>query len=312
MCVFPRPSTSLLAGAGLAATLLALATPGLAAAPAPAPAGTAPVRIVPYEVRYRVSLQHAEDRAGLVVADGVLTSRLAGSACAGWSSTSGMRVRFVFRREGVRETESRVTSWESDDGNQFVSRIERLLNGAPIERIRVSVERSGPGLPFHLRMRLPEKRNATLPASTLFPTAALKKILRAAMNGTPGLTMLLYEGDEETSPQHVVATIGRRHAPLAQAGSDGSETAASPTPAPLRGLAYWPVSLAYYGAVTRADGSTPTDKQREAARFGLPEYEVHFRLYENGISGNATLVYPDYVLKATVHDLKLLPPEKCD
>ena len=293
----------------LAAAMFASPAAGLAG-PAPQAAHEALTpRIAPYEITYRISLKEAQERAGIVLADGSLFSRLEGGACAGWSTTSGMKVRFVFRREGVRETESRVISWESDDGNQFISRIERLLNGAPVERIRARAERAAPGLPFRLSLKLPEKRSALLPPDTLFPTAALKKLLRAAASGKRTLSMLLYEGDEELSPQHVVAIIGKKRAPLTSARDTGAAAAA--VPEALRGLAYWPVSLAYYGPIRRADGSKPDEKEQEAARFGLPEYEVHFRLYENGITGEATLVYPDYTLKAAVEKVRLLPEEKC-
>ncbi len=310
---YRRVAAAVLAG-------LLLAGQGAGATPLPQAAHEArAAHIVPYEVRYEVSLKSAQDRAGIVLADGVLASRLAGSACEGWSTNSMMKVRFVFRREGTRETESRVVSWESADGNQFISRIERFLNGTPVERISVVAERKAAGLPFRLRMSMPEKHSALLEPQTLFPTAAMKRLLRAAMNGEKNLSLLFYEGDEDAAAQQVVAIIGKRRAPLAQAGAKGDEgarrkngKAESPaTPQILRELAFWPVSLAYYGPVKRKDGSKPTDKEREAARAGLPEYEVHFRLYENGITGDALLVYPDYVLSARVVSASLLPMTPC-
>ena len=282
--------------------------------------GDAPVRIVPHEISYEVSLKSAEERSGMLMASGVLFSRMEGGPCEGWSSLSRMKVRFVFRREATRETESRVASWESDDGNRFYSRIERYLNGLPVETVRVKTSREKAGRPFRLEMSEPERRTAKLPPQTLFPTTALKRLLAAARQGRRELTMLLYEGDEEAAPQHVVALIGRRHAPLTPA-SDGSgkagpherqarEQEQGDLPQ-LRQMSYWPVSLAYYGPIVRKDGSKPSDREREAARFGLPEYEVHFRLYENGVTGDALLIYPDYVLRAKVTKLRLLEPARC-
>ena len=318
-----RPQAALLAGvAGLAGVSVAtMAAPLSATAGSPAVAA----HIVPYEVRYEISLKDAEERAGIVIADGTLLSRLSGSACAGWSTDSRMAVRFVFRREGERETASHVASWESDDGNQFVSRIERRLNGRVVERIRVAVERPAANQPFRLMMTMPKKQEGTLPAQTLFPTIALKKLLAAAQAGERSLSLLLYEGDEDAAPQRVAVLIGKRRkaagmADNVQAGQGGSAKA-TPKPASgdgrqemkaLQGRAYWPVSMAYYGPVRNRDGSKPSEKEREASRAGLPEYEVHFRLYENGITGNATLIYPEYTLRAKVHSIRLLPQEKCD
>ena len=293
------------------------------AAPLPDAPGQAraTVRLVPYEITYDISLKSAEERSGMLIASGRLFSRMEGGPCEGWSSLSRMTVRFVFRREAVRETESRVASWESDDGNRFYSRIERYLNGLPVETVRVRVSRERAGRPFRLEMTAPERRTAELPPATLFPTAALKRLLAAAERGERKLTMLLYEGDEEAAPQHVVALIGRKQAPLKQAGDGGENTAGlheRPTRESrqgslprLRELAYWPVSLAYYGVAMRKDGSQPSDREKEAARFGLPEYEVHFRLYENGVTGDALLIYPDYVLRAKATKLRLLQPASC-
>ncbi len=282
--------------------------------------GESPVRIVPYEISYDVSLKSAEERSGMLMASGVLFSRMEGSPCEGWSSTSRMKVRFVFRREAVRETESRVASWESDDGNRFYSRIERYLNGLPVETVRVKASRDRAGRPFRLEMTEPERRATELPPQTLFPTTALKKLLAAARQGRRELTMLLYEGDEEAAPQHVVALIGRRHAPLMPASEAGEKAGPHERKVrereegdlpQLRQRPYWPVSLAYYGPVVRKDGSRASDREREAERFGLPEYEVHFRLYDNGVTGDALLIYPDYVLRAKATKLRLLQPAAC-
>ena len=304
-----------------AALLLAVA--GGQAAPLPDTTGQARgiVRLVPYEITYEISLKSAEERSGMLMASGTLLSRMEGGPCEGWSSLSRMKVRFVFHREAVRDTESRVTSWESDDGNRFHSRIERYLNGLPVETVRVEAGRERAGQPFRLNMTSPERRTAELPPATLFPTAALKRLLAAAMRGERELSMLLYEGDEEAAPQHVVALIGRKRAPLQQAGDTGENASGRQHGkaadkhrgdlSGLRGLAYWPVSLAYYGITTRSDGSRITDREREAARFGLPEYEVHFRLYENGVTGDALLIYPDYVLRAKATKLRLLEPASC-
>lgn len=276
------------------------------------------VRIVPYAITYDISLLRAAERSGMLIASGKLTARLEGGVCEGWSSTSRMQVRFVFRREATRETESRVASWESDDGNRFYSRIERYLNGLPVETVRVRVERSRAGHPFHLEMTAPERRTVKLPPATLFPTAALKQLLLAAKAGERQRTFLLYEGDEEAAPQHVVALIGKKRThltPASDMGESADKTAEASKKSVVQALVrwpYWPVSLAYYGVTQRLDGSKLSDKEREAAHAGLPEYEVHFRLYENGVTGEAQLIYPDYVLHARPVRLKMLKAAACE
>ena len=321
-------------GVVLAAASLSLALTGvLHAAPggaapsagmAPTKANTADVAIAPYEIVYDIQLKDVSDRSGILMASGELISKLEGGACEGWTSTSRMKVRFVIQRQGARETESRVSSWESDDGNQYHSVIERYLNDVLMETIRTSASRPRAGAPFVLRMMEPEKRTFTLPSRTLFPTAALKRLLRAARAGKGNLSLLVYEGDKEAAPQHVVAIIGKRQPPRPTAASAGGSEALAGSEkgrkalAALRQKPYWPVALAYYGAEAAAGGQ-PTAKNDKASgreteerRFGLPEYEVHFRLYDNGVAGNALLVYPDYVLKAQAKSLRMLPAPACE
>ncbi len=284
------------------------------------------VELAPHELAYDIRLKDVSDRSSIVFASGSLLSRLEGASCEGWTSTSRMKVRFVFERRGERETESRVTSWESDDGNHYHSLIERYMNGARMETIRVQASRPRAGVPFTLRMTEPERLTTTLPASTLFPTMALKRLIQAARAGRRTLSMLIYEGDREAAPQRVVAIIGARREGRVSATSTGDD-AVSTTPetsednatavAALRGKPYWPVSLAYYGVENGSSGPAEADETRkqreeEERRFGLPEYEVHFRLYDNGVTGDALLIYPDYVLKAQVKSLRMLPAPACE
>ncbi len=325
---------ALFMGVVLAALSLSLALAGaLHAAPGGAApsAGMAPkaekvdVAIAPYEIVYDIQLKDVSDRSGILMASGELISKLEGGACEGWTSTSRMKVRFVIQRQGARETESRVSSWESDDGNQYHSVIERYLNDVLMETIRTSASRPRAGVPFVLRMMEPEKRTFTLPPRTLFPTAALKRLLRAARAGKGSLSLLVYEGDKEAAPQHVVAIIGKRQPPRPTAASAGGTEARAggdkggKALAALRQKPYWPVALAYYGTEGADGGGRPTakndkasEREAEERRFGLPEYEVHFRLYDNGVAGNALLVYPDYVLKAEAKSLRMLPAPACE
>ena len=328
--------------AALAGAMLLLVAGGVVARPQAAPATVPPlthvpvaatetvgdVALAPYEVTYDIRLKEVSERSGIIFASGHLFSQLKGGPCEGWTSLSRMRVRFVFARRGTRETESRVTSWESDDGNRYHSLIQRYLNNRKLESVKVSVSRAHAGAPFILRQTEPEKRVTTLPADTLFPTAALRRILHAARHGRRHLSLLIYEGDREAAPQRVAVIIGRRQTPrVANASTGGDATAErghgrkagdeEGTPAWLSRQPYWPVSLAYYGVVggpEKVDGNDggEADREAEERRFGLPEYEVHFRLYDNGVAGDAMLVYPDYMLEARVKDLRMLPPAACD
>lgn len=64
----------------------------------------------------------------------------------------------------------------------------------------------------------------------------------------------------------------------------------------LASLPYWPVTVGYF----ERDGSKD-----------LPEYQVSFHLYPNGISDSLTLDYVDFRLKADLTELTLLETPAC-
>ena len=70
----------------------------------------------------------------------------------------------------------------------------------------------------------------------------------------------------------------------------------------VAGLTSWPISLAYYplGRGAPEEGSE-----------GLPEFEIGFRLFENGIAGDVLLDYRDFALGGRLTLLQKLPAGGC-
>lgn len=66
----------------------------------------------------------------------------------------------------------------------------------------------------------------------------------------------------------------------------------------VNGLSGWPVSISYY---------KPDNQDQET-----PEYQVSMVLYENGVSGDMSLNYGDFILNAKLTDIKLLEVASCN
>mgnify|MGYP003680252531 FL=1 len=66
----------------------------------------------------------------------------------------------------------------------------------------------------------------------------------------------------------------------------------------VNGLSGWPVSISYF---------KPDKPDQET-----PEYQVSMVLYENGVSGDMSLNYGDFVLEAKLTDIKLLEVATCN
>ncbi len=256
---------------------------------ATATAEASPMDLAAYRAVYDLELLRASQKTGINAAEGRIVMEIRGSTCSGWTSQTRMVVAMHVRRRGTRLTDSRDTARESASGNLFRYSAVRYVNGIKSEDYRLTATRRNPKGPVILRFTRPQRDARTLPPGTLFPMQATARIIAAARKGTRRLAFPLYEGYEDGEAREVVAAISP---PLTAPSTDpGTKT--------LAGLQSWHVSLAYY-------------RPRMRHGFGLPEYEVIFRLFENGAVSNVVLDYGDYALKGTLRRYTPLPAAPCE
>jgi hypothetical protein len=262
----------------------------LAVAMSPALAGHAAEtpEMASYRAVYDLELLRAGQKTGISAAEGRFVMEVRGSACAGWSTETRMVVEMHFRRRGSRLNDFRDTSWEAADGSTFRYAARRYVNGMKSGDHALQATREAPNTPVIIRFTRPRRPQATLPPGTLFPMQFTARLVAAAREGRRRLSVSLYEGNEDAREREVVAIIGPPHA----------RPSAEPGTAALSGLVSWPVSLAYYKPSSRRD-------------FGLPEHEVSFRLYENGVVSDVILGYRDHALKGTLVRYEPLPATPC-
>ncbi len=266
--------------------LLLLTLPFFAAVSAAA--GT-PAPMAAHEAVYELTLQKATRRSGIVAARGRIVMALRGSTCEGWSQTSRMMVHYVFRRRGLRVTDARTTSWEAADGSAFSYASSNYVNGRKTREIRLQAVTGGDGA-GSVRFSRPKMRTTSLPRGVLFPQAAMKRVIEQARLGKKGFSYLGYEGFEDGRARLIAVVIGKPRPADARFAA-------------LKGLSAWPVSFAYYPL----DGA---GKPREKD-FGLPEYEMVFILYENGVVSDVDFIYRDMTLTGHLSRLKILPRPPC-
>ena len=205
-----------------------------------------------------------------------------------------MVVSYIFRRRGERLVDTRTSTWESDDGLSFRHSSREIVNGRMVRDFLISAERSAPGKPVKALMKRPSRRSFELPADTVFPIVFLSRTIAAARSGAGHLQSVVYEGGRDGQPLLASAAIGRPFGPdRAQEGKGADK---------LRGLHSWPVSLAYY--------KRPGKKMKKSD-FGLPEVEVSYRLYENGVSGDVTFAFGDFALAGKLRQLRYHAPASC-
>ncbi len=268
--------------------LLAAIAPSAARSESISPGQESPFDQASYRAVYDLELMRASQKTGINAAEGRIVMEIRGSVCTGWTSQTRMVVAMHFRRRSTRLTDSRDTAWEAASGDVFRYSAIRYVNGIKSEDYSLVATRPASTAPVRLRFKKPRRAERTLPAGTLFPMQATARLIAAAGEGRQRLVFPIYEGYEDGEAREVVAAIS---APLTAPSQDPGAKA-------LAALQSWHVSLAYY-------------RPRSRRGFGLPEYEVIFRLFENGAVSDVVLDYGDYALKGTLVRYEPLPKADC-
>lgn len=197
--------------------------------------------------------------------------------------------RFVIEtstEDGAVLTNMVLNSWESLDGQRFRFKMKDEVNGDLEQELNGEAKlnsRTGGEVKF----TLPEDTDLTLPAGTLFPTDHTVRLLALARSGGNWLQASVYDGASSDAYSEVGGFIG---------GEMPVETGEKPILAPLKGQRSWHIRLAYF----------TSDKQADT-----PDYEIAYRLYENGVADDIVFDYGDWAIRASLKVLELKPRDAC-
>jgi hypothetical protein len=209
--------------------------------------------------------------------------------CDGWSTEQRLIADLSNPNGKVTRTDFFVSAWESKDGRTMRFDVATTQNGKAQSRNRGSALLAADGSG---KAQLLQGTTATvaLPRATQFPTDQTLAILRAVQSGIHSVKHVVFQGGDASDVEYSVARIG-------VGPTDAARPSRSVDPTGLLAHARsWPVLISFY----------PLQGRSEAA-----DYSIATRLYDNGISGSMTLIYPDYTLKATLVHLDTLPPRAC-
>ena len=134
----------------------------------------------------------------------------------------------------------------------------------------------------------------SLPADVVFPTELSMDLLERAREGTRILSRSVYEGMDVDRYFDVTAVIGveGRGGPV-----DAELVEPSGVPVlPLSETSSWPVRMSYFDP---------------SVREGTPDYEVGFRLFDNGVAAGLMMDYGDFVMRGDLVDLTFFNADDC-
>lgn len=259
------------------------------AAAAPADLGSA---LASHQAVYELKLIKASERSGLTGVDGRLVYEFTGSVCEGFTSQFRFVTRFVNNEGKTRITDLRTSTFEDGEGKSFNFLNQNYVDQRLVEESKGVAKLTGTGATAEVSK--PQKHTVDFAADALFPTRHMATLIAAAKSGQSFADIKLYDGSENGDRVYQTAiVIGKE-----QTGPDEFGDEAGKDSVVFAGKRHWPVTISYYDVRKKSDD-------------GLPEYQLSFLLYENGVTRKLKLDYGDFVLSGTLSELKPLEAKAC-
>lgn len=254
-----------------------------------------PVVLAPYRAVYEITLEEGGRRlaqpAALMSLSGRMVYEVTGGPCEGYSMTQRL-VTAADMVEGGRILEDlQMAGFENIEAGSFEFVSRRMIAGQIAQKQRgVAAHKADQ---TELTMREPEAEQLTLPHKVLFPIGFQQALIAAALRGERLFSAHLFDGAEKVGAYyHTISTLGPEGRDEAR-----SETEQGPL-ARLDALKRWPLTIAYFQASDQSETMTPL-------------YELSTILFENGVSGSLRLVFSDYVMRAQLQSIDMLPLANC-
>lgn len=243
----------------------------------------APVKLAAHRAQYEMTLAEGSRLSGPVGIRGRMVVEFSNS-CDGFTTTQRMIADMSDAEERTSRSDFVAVAWESADGRKLRFRATNRVDGKTVDHFDGRAEGGLGSKSGRAVYTAPKSQTVPLPADTLFPTEFMTAVIAAAREGNSRFSHTLFGGDDPSDVYEATAYIGKE-----VKGPDG-DGRKNPL---LKGKRSWPVVLSYY-----------------TARKEAPDYEMSFRLYENGISTGLRMSYPEFALTGRLSKLEAIP-SKC-
>jgi len=247
--------------------------------------------IVPHRAVYDVKLIDASQRSGIKAMEGRMVYEVTGNECDGIS----LKYRFLTNISTARDqfvSDQLTSTYESADGKSFNFLTKSFLNEQLEETVKGIALQTGEGV--YVKLDSPKPQEFEFPKAR-FLTSYLVKIIELAKEGERFLRDDLYDGsdggDETIATSSFISSLKNV--------GDSKDELNEDISGKLEGIEAWSVSMSYF------------DKNIGATAENLPVFESSFLLFENGISSDLVMRYPDYTLAGKLKELELFDNPPC-
>ncbi len=245
---------------------------------------------------YDVSLARTSASAGVAKLKGRLAFELVADECGGYKQT----MRFVTQStngEGQATlSDIRAGFEERANASELVFTSETLQDRRVTKRTAGTARRTTAADPegIDLSLQQPSTKSLRIERAALFPVQHTKAVIEAAQAGERTITTHLFDGSDSGEKVYLTTAVIGLPTP---AGAQGQRSEVEGGDV-LAGLSAWPVALSYF-------------EQKEQPSDGVPEYELSFVLYENGVSSDLFIDYGTFAIRGNLKSLQVLETAPC-
>ena len=270
--------------------LLGAVTVVLPSALAAAQAGLAPHRAV-----YDMTLEKSGTSAGISALSGRMVFELKGNACEGYEQSMRFVTETLDRQGKASVTDQRSTFFEHADKRRFRFQTDQYRNERLAEKTQGEATRDKSAARLKVDIKSPKEKVLDIKRPVLFPVEHSIRLLEAAKAGKKLFTVDLFDGSEKGEKVYATtAALGGLQPAGVNAGLAKVASAAS-----LDALGAWPVALSYFEV---------GGKRRD----GVPNYELSFLYFENGVSRKLFIDYGTFSMRGKLVKLEMLPQKQCE
>lgn len=259
---------------------------------------TAGARQLSHRAVYVLALAPKAQRSRAAWVDGRMVMEWR-ETCDGYISEQRIVTSSVDEAGDKSVSDISASSWEALDGTLFRFSMRQRLDNELVQEYEGSAKLAASGGPGAASMRKPAPKEIKLPAGVVFASGHMQALLNAARAGQHHDSRPLFDGTSDSDYYQVVSSIGAVGLATTQERAN-QQTETDPGKLSIikaiEGLPWWPVQISYYGLDSNE---------------GMPEFEIAFRLYDNGVSTGVTLDYGSFALSGTLSRIEAFEPPDC-
>ena len=244
---------------------------------------------------YNLTLNDSLNSANIAAATGRMVFEVSGSKCEGYLVNMRFILSISDTKGSVNVTDVRTSSWEHGKGDRFRFNTSQYFNQKLSKTTIGDAARKKSGEGIDVNVKSPKRIVTKFDEKTYFPTEHTRLMLNAAINGEKVLNAPIYDGSENGNTLYdTTAIIGKELKSDATVANSKIENLKV-----MKDMVSWPVAISFF------------DKKKSNKQDHLPDYEISFRLYSNGVSRNLLIDYGDFSLTGSISHIEFLPENPC-